>query len=86
MTSDDSLFSHLQYLSDWTRKILVDVRLRLAQLKKERAVISTHVIPSSAWHIGGGEVVSTPMEANVGMSPYTSRRRAPPRRSASVRV
>lgn len=86
VTSDDSLFAHLQYLSDRTRKILVDIRLRLAQLKKERSMISTHVIPASAWHLSGGEAAPTPMEATSRMPPYVSRRRDPPRRPASVHV
>lgn len=47
VTSDDALFSHLQYLSDRTRKLLIDVRLRLSQLKKEKAVVSAHVVPPS---------------------------------------
>lgn len=40
VTTDDSLFSQFQFLCERTRKLLVEIRLRLAQLKKDRAVVS----------------------------------------------
>lgn len=54
VTTDDSLFSHLQYLFERTRKLLVDIRLRLAQLKKERSMYVTFPSPFVSYAVGGG--------------------------------
>lgn len=61
VTTDESLFSHLHYLFERSRKLLIDIHLRLAQLKKERAMVSTQVAsPSSfvGYTVGGGNALT----------------------------
>lgn len=77
VTIDDSLLSHLHFLSERTRKLLVEIRLRLAQLKKDRAVVSTHISPPSTfveYAVRGNAPVFT--DTPGGMPPFSTRRHA----------
>ncbi|KMZ76205.1 hypothetical protein ZOSMA_105G00350 [Zostera marina] len=88
VTSDDALFSHLQYLSDRTRKLLLDIRLRLSQLKKEKVIASAHVDPPSTF-VGpfvGGSNAPAYGDGVEGPTWYTSRRRGVARRKPDARA
>lgn len=77
VTTDELLLSHLHFLLERTRKLLADIRLRLAQLKKDRTAISTHISPPSTfveYAMGGNAPGFT--GASGGMPPYSARRHA----------
>lgn len=85
ITSDDALFSHLQYLTDRNRKLPLDVRLRLSQLKKEKAI--ANVVPPSTYvgpYVGGS---NTPTYGDGGEGPswYTARCHGVARRKSDTR-
>lgn len=78
VTTNDSLFSHLYYHFDRNRKLLIDIRFRLAHLKKDRAIVSTHVTSPSSFvgYVVGGGNAPTFTDAAVGVPLYTARRHA----------
>lgn len=87
VTCDDTLFSHFQYLSDKNRKVLLDVCLRLSQLKKEKAVASAHVIPPSTFtgvYVAGNNTTAYGGGTN-GPSWYSSWHRGVSRRKSDTR-